>query len=150
MSFALPERIEDKPRVLLAEDDDDLRQLLTQRLEEHGAEVVACAHGLQLVDELERRRTATTREPVDLVITDIRMPGVTGMEILAGLEALCDRCPVILMTAFGDNETHAAAKRLRASAVFDKPFDVDRLIECIDQILGNREPPGSEATQLSR
>lgn len=136
MSVALPDHIEDKPRILLAEDDDDLRNLLTQKLEEHGVEVVACRHGLQLVDELERARTATTRDgTVDMVITDIRMPGVTGMEILAGLEELCRRCPVILMTAFGDKETHAAAKRLRANAVFDKPFDVDRLIQCVDEVL---------------
>jgi DNA-binding NtrC family response regulator len=65
--------------------------------------------------------------PLDLIITDVRMHGVTGLEILAGLRENDWSTPVILMTAFGDAELHAEAMRLGALAVLDKPFELDAL-----------------------
>lgn len=127
------------PHILLAEDDSDLRALLTAKLEGHGHQVTACKHGLDLVEQLDRAFGAGGREDVDLVITDILMPGVTGMSILEGLNAFARRCPVVLMTAFGDAETHAKAKRLNATALFDKPFDVREFLDRIEEVLEQRK-----------
>ncbi|MCU0620491.1 MAG: response regulator [Gemmatimonadales bacterium] len=65
--------------------------------------------------------------PPDIVVSDIRMPGKTGLELLAGLRRADWATPVILITGFGDRHTLAEAQRLGAAAVFDKPFDVDDL-----------------------
>ena len=114
--------------VLIAEDDPDLRELLAFCFFRDGYAVVSCSDGLSLLDRVTESLEGRG-EPVDLVVTDIRMPGLTGLEVL---EAFCDRPnhpPVICMTAFGDPQTHAAARRLNAAATFDKPFDIDRLID---------------------
>ncbi len=77
--------------------------------------------------------TAHLREPdeaIDLVISDIRMPVCTGMEILEGLRLAHRRIPVILMTAFGDDETRATAQRLGA-ILLDKPFALEDLREAV-------------------
>jgi DNA-binding response OmpR family regulator len=62
-----------------------------------------------------------------LIITDVRMPGRDGLAILRGLRHYPWCPPFMLVTAFGDPETHAEARRLGATAVFDKPFDLDSL-----------------------
>jgi CheY-like chemotaxis protein len=65
--------------------------------------------------------------PCDAIVTDIMMPGLTGMEILAGLAEVRRRPAVVVITAFGDERTHRRAKALGAICVLDKPFDVDDL-----------------------
>jgi DNA-binding NtrC family response regulator len=71
---------------------------------------------------------------VDLVISDIRMPGLSGLEILEGLSKREDFPPFVLITAFGDAATHAAAEQNGALALFDKPFDIDDLVEKVRKI----------------
>jgi DNA-binding response OmpR family regulator len=63
------------------------------------------------------------------------MPGVTGMEVLQGKPERTDFPPMILITAFGDDETHAQAAECGVAAMFDKPFDVDELLETVNAIL---------------
>jgi CheY-like chemotaxis protein len=109
-------------RIVLAEDDREMRELLAWALRRDGYEVVQAENGMELLD-----RVAASHEsgmPIDLVIADVRMPGVTGLEALDWLrEAGCDE-PVILITAFGDASTHQDATRLGAWAVLDKPFEI--------------------------
>jgi CheY-like chemotaxis protein len=71
----------------------------------------------------------------DLVISDVRMPGLTGIEILEGMYKHKGFPPVVLITAFGDEETHEQAHRLGAVAMFDKPFDIDELIAKVQEIV---------------
>lgn len=113
--------------VLLAEDDPHLRELMADALREDGYEVIEAADGIELwnmiVSELE---LGPVHRP-GLVISDIRMPGATGIEVLAALRECNTSMPVVLTTAFGDPETHAEAGRLGAETVLDKPFDIDDL-----------------------
>ena len=113
------------PQILLAEDDLELRELLILVLSRAGYRVTSCDNGLQLLEQLEHANQ------YDLVISDVRMPALTGLEVL---ECQIDnpRCPpFICMTAFGDEATHAAARRFGASATIDKPFDLDEMIELV-------------------
>jgi DNA-binding response OmpR family regulator len=63
------------------------------------------------------------------------MPGVTGLEVLEGTREYKEFPPMILITAFGDEETHDQARRLGAAAIFDKPFDIDELLAKVREIL---------------
>lgn len=124
----IPESADRPANVLIAEDDPALRELLAFCFFREGYAVTSCSDGLCLLERLHDSLDGEG-EPIDLVVTDIRMPGLTGLEVL---ESLCDRPhrpPVICMTAFGDPGTHAVARRLRAAATFDKPFDIDILVE---------------------
>ncbi|MEY4577462.1 MAG: hypothetical protein RL701_2165 [Pseudomonadota bacterium] len=113
-------------RVLLAEDDHEMRRLLVGTLRRAHCEVTEARTGLQLSEQLARRREHTP-PGFDLVISDIRMPGRSGLEALLLLRREDHTTPVILITGFGDPEVHAEAYRLGALAVFNKPFDLDDL-----------------------
>ena len=117
-----------QPLVLLAEDDAEFRHLLATVLEEEGYEVVEAGDGLALLASIEDTLTVRRERPeAFLVVTDVRMPGLTGLDVLAILRCANWATPVILITAFGDEATHAEGRELGAVAVFDKPFNVDAL-----------------------
>jgi two-component system response regulator (stage 0 sporulation protein F) len=125
--------------ILLAEDDKEMRSLLALKLRKEGYQVCECTDGMSLLDMLSSFfLPMEEHENIDLVISDIRMPGVTGMEILMGADELDNFPPIILITAFGDKQTHLQAEQLGAVALFDKPFDIDEMIEKVRAILGPR------------
>jgi DNA-binding response OmpR family regulator len=124
--------VERRMRVLLAEDDREMRRLLVATLRKENCEVIEAKNGAQLWDILMNKSAELASSPAvietfDLVISDVRMPGKSGLEVLSGLRRTDGDIPVILITAFGDNDTHAEAYRLGALAVFNKPFDLDDL-----------------------
>jgi two-component system response regulator (stage 0 sporulation protein F) len=122
-------------RLLLAEDDAAFRELLRQSLMRAGYEVVAVADGTELLEQLAKSRSGDSqRAPFDVVVSDVRMPGWTGMNALATLRSRHQTPPVILITAFGDEPLHEQAKRAGAVAVFDKPFDIDDLHMLLDRL----------------
>jgi CheY-like chemotaxis protein len=126
----------ERQRILLAEDHAEARALIASMLRSQGYEVIEAANGyefLSVISEAWLRRSG--RFP-DLVITDIRMPGPSGLRVLEGLRTTYWSIPVIVITAFGDPETHAEAKRLGAYRVIDKPFDPARLREAVQELLG--------------
>jgi DNA-binding response OmpR family regulator len=128
---SLPPRVvASRPRrLLLAEDDPSLRQMLVSAFLADGFEVVAAADGLELLANIERA-LEVRREKADafLVVADVHMPGLTGLDVLAILRCAGRQTPVILITAFGDSDTCAEALELGAAAVLDKPFDLDQLL----------------------
>ncbi len=126
-------------RILLAEDDKEMLVLLAQALRRAGYEVIECHNGWELLNQIESLTTFDKFENIDLIISDIRMPGVTGMEVLEGSHKLKGFPLMILITAFGDEQTHEKAERLGVTAVFDKPFDIDDLIYKVRKILPIQE-----------
>jgi DNA-binding response OmpR family regulator len=114
--------------VLLAEDDAAFRRLIASVLEAEGYDVVEAVDGVELLAKLESVLTARGQRPdAFLVVADVRMPGLSGLDVLAILRCANCTTPVILITAFGDETTHMEGRELGAAAVFDKPFDVDAL-----------------------
>ncbi len=118
-------------RVLLAEDDDELRVLMADALRRIGCVVTEVCNGLQLRNQLEPTEKSAMRCDFDLVISDIRMPRLTGFDAIAGLSQEACIPPLILITAFGDSEAYRRAARLGALAFFDKPFEIERLCDFV-------------------
>jgi DNA-binding response OmpR family regulator len=110
-------------RVIVAEDDAALRKLLVAELRTAGYDVIEVGDGKLLVDLLRAWFVERKTEPIDLVITDNRMPGWDGLTVLRSLRQMDWRLPVVMITAFGDEALHSEARELGAAAVFDKPFD---------------------------
>lgn len=115
------------PKILLAEDDRDLRELLAFCLYRAGYSVTSCGNGLELLEHLEAG-AGGRGETYDLVLTDVRMPALTGLEVLEAFHGLASRPPFICMTAFGDPATHELAAKLGATRTIDKPVDLDHLV----------------------
>jgi DNA-binding response OmpR family regulator len=130
-------------RILVAEDDYEMCILLVDALRADGYDVIEAEDGRQLMDCIDALRGRVVRGrffDVDLIISDIRMPGMSGLEMLAQLRSMDRQTPVILITAFGDEATHAKAYRLGAGAVFDKPFDIDGFRAFVRQLV----PPDTD------
>ncbi|MBK9035579.1 MAG: response regulator [Myxococcales bacterium] len=112
--------------VVVAEDDAIFRRLIAVTLRRDGFSVSEARDGRELVNHMAS--LAQRRGPaVDLIISDIRMPVMTGLDALAGLRGADWVTPVILITAFGDDEARLEAKRLGADALFAKPFELNDL-----------------------
>ena len=122
------------PRVLLAEDDDDMRKLLIRALREDGYAAVECCNGVDLFARLEPFIVHGVALEFDVIVSDIRMPGLTGLEILEDLHDFQRFPPMILITAFGDKGVHARARSAGAVAVLDKPFDIEALLTKLHEI----------------
>jgi len=118
--------------VLVAEDDRAMRELITTLLRDAGYDVVEACDGAQLLDRIgDLAGRLHGRNAIALIISDIRMPGLTGLDVLAALRVAYWRTPVILITAFGSEESHAEADQLGALAVLDKPFALDDLLALV-------------------
>ncbi len=130
-----PENETAAQRILIADDDLEMRRMLAWSLRDKGFEVTECSDGDCLMKRLGFLEPLEEAEIFDLIITDIRMPGVTGMQVLESAVEYGNVPPMILITAFGDELTHARAEKLGVAAMLDKPFDIDDLLAKIDQIL---------------
>lgn len=119
------------PRILLVDDDPEMRSFLEEILSEEGYEVVSAEDGFNLLDRIGD--TLLTSEPFDLVLSDVRMPGCTGLEALEALREEDWSTPVLFMTAFGSKRTHREAERLGAELI-DKPFELDQLLERVRRL----------------
>jgi DNA-binding response OmpR family regulator len=117
--------------------------MLASALRSDGYEVVETPNGVALLEEISLLLFRGEALPADLIISDERMPGVLGSEVLAGLRGASWPVPFILITGFGDEGTRREAYRLGASAVFDKPFDLDDLRRSILQLLRGDRDSGS-------
>jgi DNA-binding response OmpR family regulator len=112
-----------RPRIVVAEDDPEMRDLVASALHKDGYEVTAVEDGARLLVWVVSRRADL---PADLIISDLRMPISSGLQILRGLREAGWTIPFILLTAFGDEQTRAEAESLGA-IFFDKPFELGQL-----------------------
>jgi DNA-binding response OmpR family regulator len=120
-----------------------MRDLLADVLRADGYLVWEVKDGLELFDYSSEWYGSDLERPfagVDLIISDIRMPLVTGLEALREFRARAISVPVILITAFGDQRTHELAKQLGAVRIFDKPLDLDEFRAFIRTLIRGRGP----------
>ena len=108
-----------------------MRELLAIVLGREGYEVVVAENGRQALDELERR-------PVDLLISDIHMPDMTGLDVLRAAKGMNPDLAGIMVTAFASTETAIEALRMGAYDYIHKPFNVDELKIVVAQALERR------------
>jgi DNA-binding response OmpR family regulator len=129
------------PRIVLAEDDLEMRSMLADVLWRDGYEVIEARHGAELHDILMAQRDETEANPAaDLIISDLRMPIITGLDVHAWLREHDSETPFILITAFGGEELASQSLREGVVAVFDKPFDIDVLRAKVAMLLGRNLP----------
>ncbi|MBI4821613.1 MAG: response regulator [Deltaproteobacteria bacterium] len=118
-----------------------MRRLLAATVRKDGYEVTEARTGAELQDLLaDLLRRPASRPPFDLIISDHRMPGLTGLEVLKGMQDESWLTPFIMITAFGSRQFEENARRAGAAAVFNKPFDIDDLRSAILNLIGRPQP----------
>jgi DNA-binding NtrC family response regulator len=117
-----------KGKILLVDDDASIRKVLGFILEEAGYAVRSESSGTAAVESLEA-------DAPDLVITDIKMPGMDGITLLRKVKAVDDAIPVIVLTAFGSVETAVEAMKLGAADYMTKPISRDELTLTVEKTL---------------
>ena len=130
------------PHVLLVEDDDEMRVMLADALRHEGCQVTECEDPVRWLKKCVHKASIPDTEggdgeSYDVVVSDIRMPNMSGLDVLRILQKIhcAHACPpTIFITAFGDDEIHERARELGAVTVLDKPFAVKDLIETIRQV----------------
>ncbi|HEY6064905.1 MAG TPA: sigma-54 dependent transcriptional regulator, partial [Thermoanaerobaculia bacterium] len=120
------------PRILIVEDKDSLRAMLEEMLRAEKLEVRGIGSGSQAVETLR------SGEPVDLVLTDWRLPGADGLAVLDAARTLDPTLPVIVMTAFGSIETAVDAMKRGAEDFITKPVDPDLLRLLVSRAIERR------------
>lgn len=130
-----PNHGERPARILVADDDVEIRCLLVAALRQSGHLVSQARDGLELLTVLSAVSTPQL-EPPAAVISDIRMPLFSGLDALRNARGFGLDVPFILMTAYRDPQVLADAHALGASALFDKPFDIDHLLREIGAAVG--------------
>lgn len=109
-----------KGRLLIAEDEPGIRNLLAQLFRAQGYTTDVAVDGLETIERLKET-------DYDLLLMDVNMPGRTGLEVLRHQDEVGRRVRTILMTALGEKEAMEEAKRLGVVAFFGKPFDIFEL-----------------------
>ncbi len=120
--------ISGRPMVLVADDEDEVRDVVGQILESHDFQVCDARNGKEVLEQIGRQR-------IDLVILDLVMPDVEGIETLQSLRAARPDLKVLVMSgAFGGSFLHCA-KLLGADAALKKPFSCESLLQCVTSLL---------------
>jgi DNA-binding NtrC family response regulator len=133
-----------RERALIAEDNDDMRDLLQEVLEDAGYETLVAANGRQALAHIEK-----DTEVIDLVITDVRMPEMTGEELLAKARELRAEAPVIVITAFGSVEQAVGMVKAGAFQYMTKPFENRAILRLVEEAL-ERSAAQREQARLRR
>jgi two-component system response regulator PilR (NtrC family) len=120
------------PRILVVDDERSMRELLAIVLRREGYEVMLAESGKAAVDLLER-------EQIDLLISDIKMPDLSGVDVLRAAKRIDQDILGIMITAFASTETAVEAMRLGACDYLSKPFEIDLLKMKVREKIENRQ-----------
>jgi two-component system, NtrC family, response regulator PilR len=119
-------------RILVVDDERSMRELLAIVLRREGYEVVLAENGRVAIEALER-------EPIDILISDIKMPDLSGVDVLRAAKRIDQDILGIMITAFASTETAVEAMRLGACDYLSKPFDIDLLKMKVREKVENRQ-----------
>ncbi len=128
-----------KGRVLIIDDEAEIRRNLTVGLTQEDYTVVACPDGISAIHELNQAREKGLS--YDYLVTDIFMPDIDGLKILKVIKNQYPDLPVLVITGFGDERLQITALSEHNTGYLDKPFEIPDLVSALDEL-----SPGQTAT----
>ena len=117
-------------RVLVADDDEEMRAFVIAALHADGCSTVEAHDGEELLDLLRNALDEVDLRP-DVIVADVKMPGLSGLGVLAALQRTRWDLPVVLITVLKDESIDAIARQLGAVGILHKPFDPDDLVTAV-------------------
>ena len=122
-----------KPIIYIVDDDDSIRRALKRLIRSVGMDAEVFASAQEFLDSEHRNHDAC-------MIVDLKMPGMSGLELQDELSARGSHLPVIFITGFDSTETRGLAKKAGAAGYFRKPIDDQALLDSIQWALSNQTP----------
>ncbi|MFN3532114.1 MAG: response regulator [Candidatus Brocadia sp.] len=113
-------------RVLIVDDEEGYRKVLSNSLTELGYEAKAVNNGFEALEEIKRRR-------YPIILLDVQMPGMDGIELLDQLQGMRFNSHIVIITAYTDEDVVHEAIRKGAKKVITKPFSVDDIEICLKE-----------------
>ena len=123
--------INGKPLILAVDDEENIRNIINYTFEEHNLEVMTAENGKAAITILENN-------PIDVIITDLLMPTMTGLALIREMKKRKSAIPIIIITAYGNTEM---VKEIIAEGVFrliEKPLDFDILVPIVQDAIENK------------
>jgi len=131
-------------QILIIEDDEEMRSLLKELLEDEGFETQCASNGADALREI-------VKKPFDLIVTDIEMPGLTGLDILPEMKRLRPEASIIVMTSFASEEVYRRSLEKGAGGYLEKPIHIEKLKALIHEMLSAKQGMrGARASPESR
>jgi CheY-like chemotaxis protein len=130
---------ERRATIFVADDDDDLRWVITSLLGAHGYAVVDVSDGAAALEYLARAADGAVEMP-DALLLDFAMPNLSGIGIIRTLKRFTRLPPTILMTGFPDQHVDSFAHAAGVATILHKPVDADRLLQAVAAALLPRSP----------
>ncbi|MEK7250812.1 MAG: response regulator [Bacteroidota bacterium] len=118
----------EKRKILVVDDEDALRTVLSAELNSEGYDVATAADGTEALAELQK-------STFDLVLLDIKMPNMNGFEVLKVIKEKHTSTKVIMLTGFADLKNAIESKKLGAEDFVSKPYDLVDLLTTIDRVM---------------
>ena len=125
-----------RARVLIVDDEKRLAYSLGQTLQ---LDLPECQ--VETAYSGEEALSSLASHAYDLIIADVRMPGISGLELIKGLRYLDAEVPIVLMTGYGSASLRKEAAALGVDHYIDKPFDIDELLSTVGQLLSLGKVP---------
>jgi CheY-like chemotaxis protein len=140
VTYRLPGARPMNARILVADDDEDLLEMMRRALRREGFTVDTAPNGRRAMDVLR------STPDVDVLVSDIRMPDKDGFELLREARELRPGVRIVMVTAFGADDVEARVKALGADDYLSKPFKVPDLLDVLERVLAPRPgaPPPAE------
>ena len=132
-------------RVALVVDDDDIfRNRLCRAFTARGWEAIGAADGASALE-------ISSQSSPDLAVVDLRLPGMSGLEIVQGLRSLDETTCIIMLTGYGSIATALTATKLGANHYLSKPADADQILNAYSKLMeGSNDPPEAQVPSLAR
>jgi two-component system cell cycle sensor histidine kinase/response regulator CckA len=121
--------------VLVVDDEQGLRDLVCRTLQAEGYSTMEAAHGVEALDIIE-----TAADPVDLVITDVVMPGMDGRELGRRLSQRWPDLPILYISAYDVNDIFRRGSPRTSAPFLQKPFPLEGLVTTVRDLIGSRSP----------
>jgi len=130
-------------KVLIVDDEEKTRQLMIDTLSALGYNTLGARDGEEALALLDQQK-------MDLVITDIKMPKMSGFSLLESIKAKAPDLPVLLITGYNFNYTMEQALQKGADGFLAKPFRIGKIEEAMENLLGHRKPDAEKKGDLKR
>ncbi len=124
--------MKNKPKILVVDDEEAVRNLLQRILEEVGYDVVTAANGQEALDKVSQLNAG-------VVLLDIKMPGMSGIEVLQQITTNWPETCVVMATAAGDAQTAVEAMKAGAYDYITKPFNRDDVVLKVQKAIEKRD-----------